>query len=138
MASKATGERDLRSAQQRNETRVRAAREHLYATGLSREQAAQRVGVTPNQITHLLEDGALLALDGPAGLRLPAWQFDPEAGCGRLEGISSVAAAFPGRLLALSSWMVAPNASLDGRTPSQALLDGDVELVTAIANHHST
>lgn len=124
----------LRAAVARNDARVWAAREHLYTTGLSREQAAQRVGVKPNQITNLLRDGDLLALDGRDGLRLPAWQFDPEARRGRLEGIARVAAAFPGRVLSLSGWMVAPNPALDGRTPRRALLAGDVEQVVAVAS----
>lgn len=129
-------EDELRAATLRNEARVWAAREQLYATGLSREQAAQRAGVKPNQITNLLRDRDLLALDGAEGLRLPAWQFDPEARRGRLEGIARVTAAFPGRVLSLSSWAVAPNPALGGRTPRQALLDGDVEQVVAVAAHH--
>ncbi|MEX1164047.1 MAG: hypothetical protein WEB03_10745 [Nitriliruptor sp.] len=132
----AVGGDELRAATLRNEARVWAAREQLYTTGLSREQAARRAGVKPNQITNLLRDSDLLALDGPEGLRLPAWQFDPEARRGRLEGIARVAAVFPGRALSLSSWVVAPNAGLVGRTPRQALLDGDVEQVVAVAAHH--
>jgi len=134
----AVGDDQLRAAVLRNEARVWAARERLYTTGLSREQAAQRVGVKPNQITNLLRDGDLFALDGPDGLRLPAWQFDPEARRGRLEGIARVAAVFPGRVLSLSSWMAAPNAALGGRTPRQALLDGDVEQVVTVATHHGS
>ena len=130
------GDDELRAATLRNEARVWAAREQLYATGLSREQAAARVGVKPNQITNLLRDHDLLAFDGPDGLRLPAWQFDPEARRGRLEGIARVAAVFPGRVLSLSSWVAAPNPALAGRTPRQALLAGDVEQVVAVATHH--
>ncbi len=127
-------EGELRTAAARNDARVWAAREDLYATGLSREQAAQRVGVKPNQITNLLRDEDLLALDGRDGLRLPAWQFDPEARRGRLEGIARIAAAFPGRVLSLSGWMVSPNPALGGRTPRQALLAGEVERVVAAAS----
>jgi hypothetical protein len=124
----------LRAAAARNEARVWAARTALYERGLTREQAAARAGVKPNQITNLLRDGELIAIDGPEGLRLPAWQFDPEAKRGRLEGLARVSAAFPGRVLGLSSWMSAVNPSLGGRTPRQALLDGDVDLVVAVAS----
>ena len=125
----------LQAVAERNDTRVQAAREQLYASGLDLEQAAQRIGVQPNQVNDLLRDGDLLALDGPNGLRLPAWQFDRKARHGRLEGIARVAAEFPGQLLWLSSWMAQPNPVLDGRTPRQAMLDGDVEqVVTAAAN----
>lgn len=126
---------ELRAAAARNEARVWAARAQLYENGLTREQAARRAGVQPNQITNLLRDGDLLALDGPNGLRLPAWQFDAEAKRGRLEGISRVAAVFPGRILGLSSWMTTAEPALGGRTPRQALLDGDIDLVVAVAGH---
>jgi hypothetical protein len=130
------GDEQLRDAVHRNEARVWAVRARLYESGLSREQAAKRVGVTPNQVTNLLRDGELLSLDGAEGLRLPAWQFDPEAKRGRLEGIGRVASVFPGRVLSLSGWMVAPHPALGGLTPRQALLDGDLELVVAVAAHH--
>lgn len=125
----------LREAVARNEVRVWDARQALYETGFTREQAAQRIGVKPNQITNLVRENKLLSFDGPDGLRLPAWQFDPEAKRGRLEGIDRVAGAFPGRILWLSSWMTTPNPALDGRTPREALLDGDVDLVVAVAEH---
>ena len=130
------GDDELRAANLRNEARLWAAREQLYTTGLSRQQAAERVSVRPNQIDDLLRDGDLLALDGPDGLRLPRWQFDPDTRRGRLEGIAEVVSAFPGGVLALSSWMAAPNAALGGRTPRQALIDGEVDQVTAAASHH--
>lgn len=130
------GDDDLWAAAARNEARLWAARERLYATGLSREQAARRIGVQPSQVTCLLRDGELFALDGADGLRLPAWQFDPKARRGRLEGIARVANAFPGRLLSLSRWMTVPHAALGGRTPRQGLLDGDVEQVATVAAHH--
>ena len=136
MSRGTVGDDELRAAVLRNEARVAATRQHLYASALSREQAAQRAGVKPDHVTRLLRDGSLVALDGPDGPRLPAWQFDPEARLGWLDGIAPVAAAFPGRVLSLSSWMVAPNASLGGRTPCQALLDGNAELVVAVAAHH--
>lgn len=120
----------------RNRARLWRTREDLYVTGLSRDEAAERLGVKPNQVTNLLADTKLLDLEGAEGLRLPAWQFDPNARRGRLDGIDRVAAAFPGRILELSAWMVAPNPSLDGRTPADALLDSDVDPVVAVAAHH--
>lgn len=128
---------ELGAALLRNRARLWQAREQLYATGLSRDEAAARGGVTPNQVTNLLAEGKLLGLEGADGLRLPAWQFDPNARRGRLEGIDRVAAVFPGRILGLSAWMVAPHPGLRGRTPATALLDGDVELVVSVAAGHA-
>jgi hypothetical protein len=90
--------------------------------------------VSTNQITNLVRTGDLLVLDGPDGPRPPSWQFDPETRRGRLDGIRQVAAAFPGRILGLSSWMTTPSQALDGRTPADALADGDIERVVALAH----
>jgi hypothetical protein len=130
------GDNEFRAATRRNEARLRSASTKLYSNSLSLEQAAQQAGMTSQQIAILLRDGDLLAMDGPDGLRVPAWQFDSQARYGRLEGIASLASAFPGGVLSLSHWAQAHNAGLDGRTPRQALLDGDVELVVAVAAHH--
>lgn len=119
----------------RNEARVWAARRRVYETGWTRQRAADRLGVGTDQIAELISAGDLLTLDGPDGERLPAWQFHPEAPRGLLDGIHRVAVVFPGRVLGLSSWMTAPNSSLDGRTPSQALAHGDVEQVVAVAEY---
>lgn len=129
---------ELRRAAVRNEARRWRARADLYATSLSRGQAAERLGVGTNQVTNLVSEGKLLALDGPDGLRLPEWQFDPDTRRGRLEGIERVAAVFPGRVLGLSSWMLAPQPALAGRTPREALVAGDVDAVVAVAAHLGT
>jgi hypothetical protein len=125
-----------RAAAVRNEARLAAHRAALYKAGLTREQAAERLPVPEtNAIDDLVRKGELVAFDGEDGLRLPAWQFDPAARRGHLEGIDRVAAVFPGRILALSSWMTAANPLLGGRSPRQALLDGDVDAVTVAAEY---
>lgn len=125
--------RALVQALRRNAQRLWDFRTRLYATGLTYAEAARRLGVSSNQITNLVRAGDLYALDGPEGLKLPAWQFHPEAPRGRLPGIARVAAVFPGRILGLSAWMVSSNPLLHGRTPADALADGEVELVCEAA-----
>jgi hypothetical protein len=124
---------ELEAALVRNEARVWRARQELYDGGLSREEAAVRLGVQPNQVTNLLREGRLFALEGAEGIRLPAWQFHADTRRARLEGLDQVAAAFPGRLLGLSAWMVVANPVLAGRPPREALADGDVDEVVAAA-----
>lgn len=124
---------ELANVVARNRQRVWAARRQLYADGLSYKQAADALGVSDRQISNLVSSGDLLALDGPDGKRLPAWQFDPDTADVRLKGIARVAAVFPGRVLGLSAWMASPNPTLQGRTPAAALADGDVDLVVAVA-----
>lgn len=123
----------LSAALARNEAQPWAARQRLYDHALDYPQAAARLGLSRNQITNLVSAGELLTVAGPDGKRLPAWQFHPEAPRGRLPGIAKVAAAYPGRILGLSGWMTTRHPSLGGhgRTPADALADGDIELVVA-------
>lgn len=93
----------------------------------------RNVGVGGNQITNLLRDRRLVALEGPDGQRLPAWQFDLGASSVRLDGIDRVVTAYPGGVVSLSEWMVAPNPTLDGAMPADVLASGDVEAVVAAA-----
>lgn len=118
---------DLDAALARNEARLWEARNDVYSSGLDRAAVAQMLGVGTNQITNLVSSGDLLALDGPDGLRLPKWQFDPDTRRGRLDGIRLVATVFPGGVLGLTSWMLSTNPALGGDTPRQALIEGRVD-----------
>lgn len=121
------------ATQSRNRQRLWRHRRRLYGDALPYEQAAELLQVSTNQISNLVTAGDLVALDGEDGRRLPAWQFHPDTPRGRLPGIRQVAAAHPGGVLALSSWMVATNQALGGRTPVDRLVHGDVDAVVAIA-----
>lgn len=123
----------LSSALARNEERRWAARRALYDTALSYPQAADRLGVSTNQVSNLVSAGELLAVDGPHGKRLPAWQLNADTPRGRLDGIAQVAARYPGGVVGLSAWMTSVHPSLGGRTPAGALADGDLDEVVAAA-----
>lgn len=124
---------DVAAAAARSEARVWAARRELYAASISRQDAADQMGVSTNQVTNLIASGDLLQLAGQDGMRLPAWQFDPEVPRGRLEGIRQVAASFPGQILSFSHWMTHPQPALGGRIPREVLRGGDVDTVVAVA-----
>lgn len=126
---------EVAGAVRRNHERVWRFREQLYDRALPYREAARRLGVSTNQITNLLRAGDLLALDGPDGPRLPSWQFNPDTRRGRLDGIRHVAAVFCGRVLGLSAWMTTPSQALGGRTPADALADGDVDHVVTLADY---
>ncbi|PSO49960.1 MAG: hypothetical protein BRC31_08020 [Actinobacteria bacterium QS_5_72_10] len=66
-------------------------------------------------------------------LRLPAWQFHADTPRGRLEGIDVVARAHAGGPVTLSQWMTRPNPALAGRSPAEALADGEVDAVASAA-----
>ena len=125
----------LAGALARNAQRLWQARQELYDRAIDHPTAADLLGVSDREVSNLVAAGKLLTLDGPDGERLPAWQFNLDTSGVRLQGIHRVAAVFPGRVLGLSAWMVAPNPSLAGRTPAAALADGDVDLVVAVAEH---
>jgi hypothetical protein len=124
---------EVAGAVHRNHERLWRFREQLYDSALPYREAARRLGVSTNQITNLVRAGDLLALDGRDGPRLPSWQFNPDTRRGRLEGIGHVTAVFPGRVLGLSAWMTTLNQALDGRTAADALANGDVDRVVALA-----
>jgi hypothetical protein len=50
-------------------------------------------------------------------------------------GLDRVRRAFPGGRRGFADWLDHPRGELGGRTPRQALADGDVELVVAVAEH---
>jgi len=62
----------------------------------------------------------------------PIFQFD---GRRPLPGLGQVLAAFDGVLqpLTIASWLTLPSATLDGRSPAQALRDGEAHRVVAAA-----
>lgn len=64
----------LQAAAARNDARVRAARDRLYATALDPDQAAEQLGLPPADVAALIDRGHLLTIDGPDGAPLPNWQ----------------------------------------------------------------
>lgn len=77
--------------------------------------------------------GTLLAIKDNGQLRFPSWQFDPEGPDGVIAGLPEVVQAMRGPLspLAQIRWFLTPKSLLAGRTPLDALRDGNVnEVVT--------
>ncbi len=94
-----------------------AMREAL-ADALTREQAAHRLGITPQAVSKRIASGALVALRRGRVSRLPAWQFYEDR---VLPELSELIAAYPGGALALTCWANSSSPELDGLTPAQAL-----------------
>jgi excisionase family DNA binding protein len=112
---------------------MQQARTRLLEDSLTREQAAELLGVRSQQVSKLLAARDLVALEVGRELRLPRWQFAPDTPKGRLEGIREVVNAYAGGVVTLSLWATRPNPALGRRTPSKALAEGDVEAVVAAA-----
>lgn len=122
---------ELLAATVRGHQLARQARANVIAASLTREQAAEALGVGQRHISTLVRDGDLVALEEAGQLRLPSWQLRPDSPKGRLEGLAEVAAAYAGGPVALTEWMLHPNPALQARTPADALGEGDLAAVLA-------
>lgn len=96
----------------------REAMARVLADALTRDEAADRLGVTPQAISERLKAGKITAIRRGREWRFPAWQFDDDA---VLPGLANVIGAWPGTALALSAWATRPSVDLDGRAPAQEL-----------------
>jgi hypothetical protein len=94
-----------------------AIREALSDT-LSRDEAAERLGIPPQAVSKRLASGGLVALHRGRVNRLPAWQFYEDT---VLPGLKQVISAYPGGALSLTRWATSPSPDLDGVTPAQTL-----------------
>ena len=90
----------------------------VMADALTRQEAAELLGISPQAVSKRHAAGALVALTRGRELHFPAWQFHEGATLPRLAG---VIAAYPGGALSLSTWAVTPNADLDALAPAHAL-----------------
>jgi hypothetical protein len=101
------------------------------AGALTREQAARRLGISPQAVSKRLAARSVVALSRGRAKRLPAWQFHED---GVLPGLAEVIAAYPGSALSLTTWATSPSPDLDGATPAQALArrDGVQEVLDAV------
>lgn len=124
---------DVLAATARSHQRFAAARRQVLDGSLTRSEAALRLGVRPQQVSRLVGGGDLVALEEGRELRLPAWQFHPDAPKSRLDGIREVAGRYAGGVVTLSQWAVRPNPALNGRTPAEALVHGETRRVAAAA-----
>jgi Protein of unknown function (DUF2384) len=106
-------------------------RRELLADTVTAPGAARLIGAETRQAPHdRLRAGRLLAVYDRGAWRFPIWQFDPEAPEGVIDGLAAV-------LSELSEldhyrrlqWLRTPQPDLEGRTPVEALRDGDARLV---------
>jgi hypothetical protein len=109
---------ELANARGDSHVTLASAMQDALSGALTREQAAQRLGMTPQAVSKRVASGGLLALRRGRVSRLPAWQFYED---GVLPGLKQVIAAYPGGALSLTSWATSPSVDLDGVTPAQTL-----------------
>lgn len=104
---------------------------------LSTDDAAKLLGTNRVTINNWIRDRRYFAVEGPTrGWKLPRWQFQPPV-CDDLSKILDVLDADESGWLTLL-FLETPAAALDGRTPRQALEQGEVKRVVQLAQAYAT
>jgi hypothetical protein len=109
---------DLARARKVAQRAQREALQAVLAGALTRQDAAELLGVSPQAVSKRHAAGGLVAIARGREQFFPAWQFHDGA---VLPGLAAVIRAYPGSALALSTWATTPNPDLDGLTPERAL-----------------
>jgi hypothetical protein len=109
---------DVAAAQRASQAAVAGALTEALTNALSRDEAALRLGISPQAVSKRLAAGALVALTRGRTRWFPAWQFHED---GVLPGLADLIAAYPGTPLALTVWATSPSADFSGATPAQTL-----------------
>jgi hypothetical protein len=105
-----------------NIARLQAKRAEVLADAVTREQAARLLGVSPQQVSNLLDSAELVGVRDRGRWALPRWQFTADR---TLPMLRELIRAYPGGAVGLSLWATSPSVDLSGLTPAQALATGD-------------
>lgn len=116
-------------AVRRNVERLSERRAAVIGASLTRHEVARRLGVSDQAVSAMLERGTLVGLKEGREWRIPSWQLDEEAPSGVVPGVARLVARFPGGAVTLSQWVGRPHPDLDGESPRQALLRGEIDRV---------
>jgi hypothetical protein len=124
-------EEELTRARKVAQRAQREAVRTVLAGALTRQEAAELLGISPQAVSKRHAAGGLVAIARGREQFFPAWQFHEGA---VLPGLAAVIRAYPGSALSLSSWAVTENADLDGLTPERTLTrrDGHERVLAAI------
>lgn len=106
-----------------------AALRSMARACITTSEVAELLDITPQAVRRLLRAGRLVGVRVSGRWLLPTWQFTPLAAADVVPDLAPLQEAFPGDAIALSAWVVRHNVELDGRSPFDALLDGDTEAV---------
>lgn len=108
-------------------------RQAVVAASVSRAEVAQLLGTSKQAVTDYLETHRLVGFKQGRRWLIPAWQLDPETERGVLPGLDLLLAVFPDGVVALSRWVNRPSEQLNGHTPRELLVKGDIDPVIGAA-----
>lgn len=97
-------------------------RRQLAADGISRDDAAELLGIAPQSVTSKLASGKLVGIKVGREWRLPRWQFDADNALGVLPDLDELQAVFPGGPVSLTHWITRSQPDFDGRTPREEMV----------------
>ncbi|WP_157266380.1 hypothetical protein [Azohydromonas aeria] len=112
-----------------------AKRQQRLAAGdmVSTEEAAQITGTSRFTVNTWIDKGRAIGLSqSKRGYRMPRWQFEP-AMWDALPKVSQALGTVEG--WAILAFLETPHGGLDGRTPRQAIEQGQALRVLEIAGH---
>ncbi|MGB6209366.1 helix-turn-helix domain-containing protein [Mycobacterium sp.] len=99
-----------------------AQRQQFAANGISRDDAAELLGITAQSVTAKLASRKLVGIKLGREWRLPTWQFDPDVPTGVLPDLDALQAVLPGGPVTLSSWMLRTQPEFDGRNACEEMV----------------
>lgn len=110
-----------------------AERRRLLQDGLTTQEVADLLVVSRQTPHDRVKGKAMLAIEDNGQLRFPPWQFDADGPNGIVEGLPDVLRALTVGPLAKARWLQKAHPALEGRTPLEALKNGERERVIAEA-----
>lgn len=107
-----------------------AQRQQLAANGISRDEAAELLGIAAQSVTAKLAARKLVGIKVGREWRLPTWQFDPDNSTGVLPDLDTLQAVFPEGPVSLSRWMLRAQPEFDGgNAREEMILHGSASVI---------
>lgn len=100
----------------------------LLDASLRVSEAAQRLGVSDDEVHAMIERSEIIAVGEGDATRVPVWQFAGSPAT-VIDGVPEVARSFPAPLEALETWMTTPHPDLAGMTPLKVIIRGERDRV---------
>ncbi len=104
-------------------------RAQMLKDSLSASETANLLSVSRETVHERVRQGKMLGVLENGLLRLPLCQFDANGHNGMLDGFASVLSDLNCSDLSKLAWFTLPNRYFEGRTPIQAMRDGELEAV---------
>ncbi len=121
------------SLEARNQERVRRLRQEILAESVPVSDAAASIGRTEQAAINRAVNGDVLAFRDGVKWMFPRWQFDAMQDKGVVAGLGEARRALDIPSFSAVLWFRKPAPALGGRSPIDALRDGDVAEVVSLA-----